>query len=84
MLLGGPGEVKIFLLRTTIGRPLGSESFIGQFDKSTGQILHACPIGRMREEAIGMIDGKTEDRYYVAMGAVHLAYLYSLFRCSRA
>jgi len=57
-LPGDPGEVETFRLTTTIGRPLGSESFIAQLEESSGRILRARSVGRPRKEVIGLIDGR--------------------------
>jgi len=45
-----PGEVEMFRLATTIGRPLGGEAFVTRLEEDTGRRLHPYQVGRPRKE----------------------------------
>jgi len=45
-----PGEVETLRLSTTLGRPLGSETFVNHLEEQTGRRLHPYSVGRPRKE----------------------------------
>jgi len=50
-LTEAPGEIETFRLATTIGRPLGTETFVQRLEEQTGRRLHAAnKVGRPRKE----------------------------------
>ena len=48
-----PGEVDLFRLATTVGRPLGSETFVTEVEALTGRCFHPKAVGRPRNEPDG-------------------------------
>ena len=48
-----PGEVELFRLTTTVGRPLGREEFITQLEARTGRSLHPRAVGRPKKKQQG-------------------------------
>ena len=76
-----PGEVELFRLTTTVGRPLGREEFITQLEVRTGRSLHPRAVGRpkrnSRERKLGTLgavpniliskgdDNENRRKYYI-------------------